>query len=337
MSHHAGAERTLAHGREAQCAGQMAVALECFAQAVDLAQATGDRELEAAARRHLAVVHHLRGEARAALRLCLQSRDLALEIGHDRLAAEALIALANLHYEEGRLSAALAQYRLAAKFGASDVEIRARVAQNLGMLASVQGRLDQAVEHYDEALNLYEAHGDHYGQAMVHHNLGMVHADRHDWDSGDREFVQATELADRSGNQHLKGLCLLNRAEVHLAHERFDVVRDLAEGALGIFRALDARRDEAGALRLLGVVDRHLRHPTLAESRLRSALEIAEATGQRLLVAETSRDMALLCQDTGRGAEALKWLTRAEKVFAGLGARLDVQDVAARKAELVSD
>lgn len=328
------AERSLTQGREAQRAGRMATAMECFARAVDLAQATGDQRLDAVARRHLAVVHHLRGEARAALRLCLQSRDLALEIGDDRLTAEALIALANIHYEEGRLSAALTQYRLAAKLGASDAEIRARVAQNLGILASVQGRLDQAIEHYHEALRLYEARGDHYGQAMAHHNLGMVYADRRDWDAADREYVQATELAGRSGDQHLKGLCLLNWAEVYLAHEQFEVVRNLSDQALGIFRELDARRDEAGALRLLGVVYRHLKLPTMAESRLRSALEIAEATGQRLLVAETSRDLALLWKDTGRCAEALKWLTRAERVFAELGARLDVQDVTARKAEL---
>ncbi len=98
-------EQNLAQGREEQRAGRMAIAMECFAQAVDQARASGDRELEIAARRHLAIAHHLRGEKRAALRLCLQSRDLALEIGHDRLAAEALIALGNFLYEEGRITA----------------------------------------------------------------------------------------------------------------------------------------------------------------------------------------------------------------------------------------
>ncbi len=314
----------------------MGLAIECLARAVDLARSAGDRATEAGAKRYLAIVHHLRGEARAALRLCLQSRDLALELGHDRLTAEALLTLANLHYEEGRLSSALAQYRLAAKLGAADAEIRARVAQNLGIVATVQGRLDEAQEHYREALGLYDAQRDLHGRAMTHHNLGMLHADRREWPAAAREYGRAAALATRSGNRHLVALCQLNQAEVHLAHERLDDARELAERALGTFRELGARRDEAGALRMLGVLHHHLERPTMAETLLRSALAIAEATGQRLLVAEASRDLAALYGQVGRFTEALHWLTRAEQLFGKLGARLDQQDVEARKAALAA-
>ena len=332
----AAGQQSLAQGQQEQRAGRMAAAMECFAQAVDQARAGGDRELEIAARRDLAIVHHLRGETRAAHRLCLQSRDLALEIGHDRLAAETFIALGNFHYEEGRISAALTQYRLAAKLGAAFPEVQARVAQNLGILATVRGRLDEASDHYHAALRLYRTADDMRGEAMAHHNLGMVCADRRDWDAADQQYALAAELARRAGEWHLEGLCLLNQAEILLARQRYEMVRGLAEQALAIFRDCDARRDEAGALRMLGVAYARLGRPTLAESRLRSALEIAEATGQRLLEAETSRDLAVLCHHDGRRAEVAGWLQRAERLFEHLDARLDLEQLVALKGELAS-
>jgi len=329
-------EQNLAQGREDQRAGRMAIAMECFAQAVDQARASGDRELEIAARRHLAIAHHLRGEPRAALHLCLQSRDLALEFGHDRLAAQALIALGNFLYEEGRISAAQTQYRLAAMFGTAYPEIQAAVAQNMGILACVRGRLEEASDHFHASLKLYRACGDLRGEATAYHNLGMACADRRDWDAADQQYAVAVELARRAGEWHLEGLCLLNQAELHLAHQRYEMVRGLADQALAIFRDHDARLDQAGALRMLGVAYSHLDRPTLAESRLRSALEIADATGQRLLEAETSRDLAVLCLRTGRRAEAASWLDRAGRLFEHLDARLDLQQIAALKKELTA-
>jgi len=61
-----------------------------------------------------------------------------------------------------------------------------------------------------------------------------------------------------------------------------------------------------------------------------------ETTGQRLLEAETRRDLAVQSQLTARGPEAVGWLQRAERQFEQLDARLDLQQLAALKGQLAA-
>src|SRR6185312_12695968 len=104
---------------------------------------------------------------------------------------------------------------------------------------------------------------------------------------------------------HLRGLCLLNNAEVHLARQRYDTARRGAEAALGIFDQLGARLDKADAYKVIGVVFRETGRYALAESRLRAAIDHAVSTGSVLSEAESSRELARLFQAMGRNQEAL--------------------------------
>ena len=70
----------------------------------------------------------------------------------------------------------------------------------------------------------------------------------------------------------------------------------------------------------------------LAEARLRSAVELAVATGSVLSEAEASRELALLYQVMGRNQEALGLLNSAHRLFGRLDARVDLVDVSTKVA-----
>jgi tetratricopeptide (TPR) repeat protein len=80
-------------------------------------------------------------------------------------------------------------------------------------------------------------------------------------------------------------------------------------------------RPHESAYRLLGVVYRETGRPALAESRLRSAVEIAASAGVPLEEAEARLELARLYRRTGRRAEALRHTARARALFERLGAR----------------
>ena len=92
-------------------------------------------------------------------------------------------------------------------------------------------------------------------------------------------FRRSFEIAERIGDIHLQGLGLLNHAEVHLARQRYDQARQNAETALGIFDQLGSKLDKADAYKVIGRVYRETGRHALAESRLRSAIELAVSTG----------------------------------------------------------
>jgi tetratricopeptide (TPR) repeat protein len=326
----------LGEGKAHQLAGRLREAGECFAVAIDVASTLDESVPMAEGLRRLGIVHHLQGETATGIHYCQRSRDLATKFSHSVLAAEATMALANMACDQGRMNEAKEHYSAALAISPGHLDLAARIEQNLGIVESVQGNLAAALEHYGRALQAYEATHNILGRARAHHNIGMICADQKEWDAAQRAFDQAALLARQGGDYHLGGLCLLNHAEIDMAHQRYEEVRRQAEAAIAIFDRLGARVDMADAFRMLGTALRFLKRPTLAESRLRSALEIAATAGVPLIEAESCRDIAFLFADTGRRGEAVGFIDRALALFTQLGATLDATALSERRTELLA-
>jgi putative nucleotidyltransferase with HDIG domain len=308
----------------------MAEAVQCYEAAIEAAGRHGERGILAEALRRLGVVHHHRDQPEKARELCERSYKTALEIGDSVLAAEALNALAGFDFESGAIESAREKFYRALELGGASAELRGRTEQNLGILANIQGALAQALAHYQRSLGAFESIGDDRGCAIAYHNLGMVSADRELWDDADRYFRRSLDIVEAIGDVHLQGLGLLNHAEVHLARQRYEQARLNAEAALAIFDRLGSRLDKADAYKVIGRVYRETGRHALAESRLRSAVDLAVSTGSILSEAEASRELALLFQGMGRNQESLRLLNAAHRLFGRLDARVDLVDVSTK-------
>jgi tetratricopeptide (TPR) repeat protein len=308
----------------------MAEALQCYTAAIEAAECASERAILAESLRRSGIVHHRRSQPALARELCERSHKIAVDLGDTVMAAEALNALAGFDLEVGSMHAAREKFNRALELGGSSAHLRGRAEQNLGILANVQGDPTEAVAHYRQSLLSFESIGDDRGCAIAYHNLGMVSADCERWGDADRYFRLSLGIARALGDIHLEGLGLLNHAEVHLAVRDYDHARQNAEAALGIFDQLGSLLDKADAYRVIGRAYRETGRYPLAESRLRSAMELAVGTGSILSEAEVAREMALLYQAMGRTREALAYLNVARTLFGRLDARLDLADVATR-------
>jgi putative nucleotidyltransferase with HDIG domain len=324
----------LQEARAHERGGCLPEAIDRYASAVAEAERTDDDRVLAEALRRLAVVRHRRNESADARTLCQRSYDVARRLGDTFLAAEALNTLGGLALMAGALEEARETFRQALALGGTSAELHARVQQNLGILANIQGDLDEALTRYERSLGAYRALGDEHGCALAYHNLGMISADRRQLDEAARFFTESHEIAVRAGDVHLQALCLVNHAEVHVARQQFEEARRSAESALCIFDQLGAGADKAEAYRMIGVVYRETGRTTLAESRLRSAIELARTSGSLLGEAEASRELAVLYETMGRNQEALALLTAAHRLFRRLDARVDLVHVDGKVADL---
>ena len=309
-------------------------AIAYYEAAIAAADRGGDRGVLSEALRRLAVVRHHRNESAVARALCDRSFAVAREVGNDLLAAEALNTLGGLDLATGALAAARKHFLDAVELGRQSRELGARIEQNLGIVANIQGDFDEALAHYQRSLEECRAANDEHGCAVAYANLGIVSTDRGEFDRADGYFTACHEIAARSGDVHLEGQCLVNHAEVHIARGRYEDARRNAEAALALFDQLDARSSKAEAYRMLGMVYRETGRSALAESRLRSAIELAVSAGAVLAEAEASRELAILYQASGRNQEALSLLNAAHRLFARLEARLDLVNVGGKMAEL---
>src|SRR5213594_2476417 len=232
-----------------------------YEAAIAAAQPAGEHAALAEALRRLAVLRHRRGESAEARELCRRSHAVACHAGNAVLAGEALNTLGGIDLETDAVADARQNFLRALEVGGQSGALRARAEQNLGILANIQGDFDEALARYGRSLEAYSASDDEHGCAIAYHNLGMVSADRELWEEAERYYQESYQIARRAGDVHLQGLCLLNRAEVHVARQRFEDARRDAEAALVTFDELGDGAAKSGAFRVRGVVYRETGRP----------------------------------------------------------------------------
>jgi putative nucleotidyltransferase with HDIG domain len=324
----------VAAARVQERAGQITEALAGYEAAIVLADRTGERAVQAEALRRASVIHHQQNQPERSRELCQRSYATALALGDHGLAAEALNTLGGVEFERGQMQRARELLGQALELGGARLDLRSRIEQNLGILATIQGDHSAALAHYTSSLDASRAAGDEKGCGLAYHNLGMISADQREWAQAERYYSEARRIAEQTGEVHLQGLCLLNHSEVHLARQAYEEAREGAEAALSIFDRLGSRMDKADAYRVLGVVYRETGRSALAEARFRAAIELAVSTGSVLSEAEASREMGRLYQAMGRNQEALTLLNASWRLFSRLDAHLDLVDVQAKVADL---
>ena len=312
----------------------MTGAVASYEAAIAAADATGERAVLSEALRRLAIIRHRRGESAEARELCRRSHAVARDAGTDLLAAEALNTLGGIGLETDAVAEAREHFLGALELGGESRNLRARVEQNLGILANIQGDFEEALTRYGRSLKAYRACDDESGCAIAYHNLGMASVDRGQLDAAEHYFRQSHEIAVRTGDAYLEGLCLVNHAKVHVARGRYEDARGNAETALALFDRVGVESAKADAYRVLGMVYRETGRHALAEARLRSAIDLAVTAGSALNEAEASRELALLYQAMGRNQEALTLLNAAHRLFGRLDARVDLVYVEGKRAEL---
>src|SRR6266571_5029269 len=172
------AAELLHDARAQERAARISDAIASYEAAIAAAEGAGKPAVLAEALRRLAVIRHHRNESEEARRLCHASYTVAHATGNDLLAAEALNTLGGIDLETDAVADARRHFLRALELGGHSRGLCARAEQNLGILANIQGDLDEALARYGRSLQAYRESNDEHGRAIAYHNLGMASADR---------------------------------------------------------------------------------------------------------------------------------------------------------------
>ncbi len=323
----------LTEGRNHERAGRGDEALSSYAAAA-AASGAGDAGIRAIALRRQAALLRRRLEFDRAIDLSYESLATASTAGDVVAMAEAYNAIAGIHIDRGDLDKARAALDRALRTGMADNDVRARIEQNFGIIANIEGDLGEAVARYQASLVAFRRTNDQRGCAIAYHNLGMASSDQKHWADADRFFSSSLDIAGAIGDLHLQALSLLNRTEVLLARQRYEEARSSAQEALALFDRLGEPQGKAAVYRFFGVIYRETGALGLAEARLKTAIDLAAECGATLEEAEACRDLAVLWLRFSRNQDAVVLLNRARRLFQRLGARRDLRDVTSRVASL---
>lgn len=271
-------------------------AFDCYAAALSVAMASGDRPGVASVVNLMAIAQQQRGDFDEATRL----------------------------------------YRRAVKYAslAGEANLVAMIEQNLGTIAGIRGDQPTALTHYRAALAGYRRLGLDAPLSGLLNNLGMLYSQMRRWRSAEETYDEAYTTALRTGDVGTQIAVAVNRAELFIMRRDFTVARQWCDTALMLAEQTGDERALGDAYKHYGVIARESGDYNGAEEFLNRAWQIAEQRHEMVLAAHTARERAELYRRQERNRDTLRELNTAHRLFSQLRARRDVVETRRKLGEL---
>ncbi len=207
---------------------------------------------------------------------------------------------------------------------ADDLATVGRCANNLGIIATMQGDYSRAVGAYTRAISAYEKARCGGGIVESRHNLAITYREQGRLDQAMQAADAAVREAERLGDQRLNAQALAGLAEIRVARGEPELAIRDAQRALAVHRDLEDAVLETEDLRILGVALGTAGNTHDGADMLRSVIDRATQQERPLLVACAQRDLAQMLACLGDVAAAKQLAQRARATYERLGARLEV-------------
>ena len=264
---------------------------------------------------------------------CLEGA-LAIAEANENVAeiAHTVNVMAISHWQRGQLEEAERLYREAGQMArkAQDQALVAMVEQNLGVVASMHGDYEMALQHYNASLLIYRALGLEYEIARALNNVGMACTWLARYADAGAAYEEAHASAERRGDTWTRMMVEVNRTSLLITMRDFSSARRTCDRILLEANALHEMRLLAETHKHAGVIARETNRLQEAEKFLQSAFDEAMARGDLLLAAESAREQAELHLARGRNRATLQALSTSHRLFSKLRAQRDLADVRTR-------
>lgn len=163
---------------------------------------------------------------------------------------------------------------------------------------------ERAKTIYGRALELYEARADYRGQARIHNNIGIVAQLQGNLEQAGRELATAIALARTAGMPDFWGAAALNLGVMTMKSGHHARARELLQEALSLFAAVKNSELQLYALYNLAHLERERTEFMSASELYEVAVSLAQRIGQLDVEAGAVGGRGLCLLELGRRDEA---------------------------------
>lgn len=196
----------------------------------------------------------------------------------------------------------------------------AHATNNMGAIANIRGRRDEALTLYQLAIPAYQRLGNVAGLAQSLHNMAISFRHLGQLERAGEYARRAIGYAAECDNGSLLALAWLERAELSLQSGDAALAEVVAARAAEQFAKISDSIRQADALRVTGAARLALGRITAAEDALAHALDMARSHGSLLVEGETLRILAECLATRGDLEGGRREIATAIGIFTELGA-----------------
>ncbi|MFB9902702.1 ATP-binding protein [Allokutzneria oryzae] len=200
---------------------------------------------------------------------------------------------------------------LAATGRLGDLDARAEILKNLGMLNWRLGRSEEAIGQLREALERDLATGNERFEARTRGRLGLIHDWQGDHEEAVRNFLRSDELYRKLGVDAGRAPSIVGLGSAYRQLGENALARKELDRALALSEALGDLWSQSLALTNLGLLDSQEGDDDLARARFERALGLSERLGDRWSWGLAVSSLGAMHRRLGNYDEALRYQRRA--------------------------
>ncbi|PYO45894.1 MAG: hypothetical protein DMD72_14015 [Gemmatimonadetes bacterium] len=273
-----------------------------------------------------------RGAALDVLEAAVASADI---IGSPPAVAKALNVVGIVYQVGGQLDQAAAIYAAARGKAelAGDGALIAMIDQNLGTVAMIRGDLRGALEAFRLSHLGYQTLGMRNHEAQVLNNIALAYMELGELADAETSYNLAAEAFEEDGDRARQLDLAVNKVQLYIAARRFDEALSQCEKLLAV-ASDDAAPWRGEVFRHVGVIARERGDFVHASENLLKAEQHALESGDLLLHADVSEQLAEVYWSQKRHREMLQCLNEAHSLYSQLKAQHRVAQVEKRNGAL---
>jgi len=204
---------------------------------------------------------------------------------------------------------------------------------NMGNVYEIQGKLKEALEHYQQALDIDREIGYKEGEAGDLNNMGIVFQAQGNLEEAFEHYQQALDIGREIGYKEGEASALCNMGNVYEIQGKPKEAFEHYQQALDIGREIGYKEGEAKALNNMGSVYQAQGKPKEAFEHYQQALDIGREIGYKEGEASALNNMGSVYRIQGKLNKAMKKLKEALKVWKTLGSSKDIE----KTIEIIED
>jgi tetratricopeptide (TPR) repeat protein len=225
-----------------------------------------------------------------------------------------------------------AQHYFASTIQSVDCELaqidEAHALTNMGIIANIQGNHEEAMQNYDQALQIYEEKSNNQQQkAQLYHNLGMTWSDIGEMDKAMDEFKNCLKIATEIQDKQLRALTYLNMGKTLTRQNDTAQAKRYTEKALKIFKRMDDLLNLAETYQVLGLI--FAAQPEFVEAMkyFNNCIRINQELGYQEGLAEAYYSFGKVCQEADEFKQAHENYQKALEVYSNLNIGSKIQEI----------
>jgi len=304
--------------------GEYSGALDAYAVAMNIFQASNNRAFEGTTLTNIGEVYRLQSRWAEALESFQKALAIHREMADKWSEAEALNKIGVVYEAQGRYEKALENLQQARNIW-QEVEDRSRegvTLNNIGSVFTSQGRYVEALETYQQALIIRREMEDWVGEGVTLTNIGIVYDAQGYFSKALENHHQALAIFQETGAQTAAGETHNNIGKVHRVTGNYDQAMEHYRQALVIFQQLGNRADEGAVFDNIGILYQFQGRYAEALASLQQALNIAQELGDRSGEGHILNNIGEVYRAQGRHAKALATFQQALTIIQEIGDRL---------------